>query len=218
MTARIVILAVVLIAGAAYVEHASSSERVALKTPLAALPLTIAGWQGREAEPFPAAVPKGLGADDHLNRIYEGPDGQMVALYVGYYGSQRNRDAIDSPMNCLPGAGWQLTEHARIAVQVATLSGVRRTIIVNQYHVQRGGDQQVLLYWYQSRGRVLTSEQESRAYAVYDAMRHERTDGALVRVLSPLRESDPGARRAVVRQLVGFVQAVFPRLNALLPA
>ena len=155
-----------------------------------------------------------LGVDDYVNRLYFNSRGALVSLYAGYYGSQRQGDTIHSPLNCLPGAGWLPARQGRISVGVANGTGETREIEVNRLVVEKGLDRRLVLYWYQSHGRVVASEYWGRAYMVLDAVRLSRTDGALVRIITPVGESEADAER----NAVDFMQSLFPLLDRYLPS
>jgi EpsI family protein len=197
----------------AYVGLAMEPERVPLREPLSQMPNQIGDWSGREAPELSANVLEVLGVDDHLNRYYVAPAG-LVGLYIGYYESQRQGDTIHSPMNCLPGAGWQPVDVTRVLISV---EGQPDPIVVNQVLIAKGLDRQVVLYWYQSHGRVVASEYWSKIFMVTDAIRLHRSDAALVRVVSPLKpgETDISHASSVAR---AFVQTVFPYLDRYLPS
>jgi EpsI family protein len=158
-----------------------------------------------------------LGVDDYLNRAYFRPDRSAAGLYVGYYKSQRQGDAIHSPQNCLPGAGWEPTSSAYLAIPVA-VGGESSTISVNRYVIQKGIDRQLVLYWYQSHGRVVASEYWSKFYLVRDAVSLNRTDAALVRVIVPMAPNVDGAEASAEALAVDFVKRIFPVLPSYLPA
>ena len=101
---------------------------------------------------------------------------------------------MHSPLNCLPGAGWLPVRQDRTTIQVRT-SGTTRDIEVNNFVIEKGLDRQAVLYWYQSHGRVVASEYWGKVYTVLDAMRHNRTDGSLVRVVVPVAGPGPEAER-----------------------
>jgi EpsI family protein len=184
MIARAALVVIVLIATRIFVASADQEARVP-RTPLAAVPLHIAGWAGRDAPPFGDDVLEQLGADEYINRSYVGNSGVPVSLYVGYYASQRQGDAIHSPQNCLPGAGWHPVENG-----IYRLEARGHHLLVNRYVVQKGLDQQVVLYWYQGRGRVIANEYVNKFWLMVDAARLHRTDAGLVRLIAPV-VSDP---------------------------
>ena len=187
--------------------------RASVETPvernsLSTLPQTIDRWHGREAVPLTGDVLAQLGVDDYINRTYTATDAAPIGLYAGYYTSQRQGDTIHSPQNCLPGAGWQPLESRTISLDV----GGRR-LPVNQYLIQKGVDRQVVLYWYQGRQRVVANEFANKAYLMWDAAVLRRTNGGLVRVISPLPRTGGNA----VQDAIAFATAIVPRLDRLMP-
>jgi EpsI family protein len=207
MVARALIL-VALIAGAGvYAAGASGPETPIDRAPLASLPLTLDGWEGRDATPFADDLVAALGVDDYINRYYARGT-PPVALYVGYYASQRQGDTIHSPQNCLPGAGWQPVSSERVTLQA---NGI--PVDVNRYVIQKGLERQAVLYWYQGRGRVVANEYANKAWLMLDAARLRRTNGALVRIITPI-VSTPAA---AFDELSAFTATLFPRLAAHLP-
>jgi EpsI family protein len=214
--ARIGIVGVLLLLSAAVIAKASRIEDVPPREPFSRFPFQIGSWHGQDAERFSDEVMKVLGADDYLSRFYE-TEKAVVGLYVGYYKSQRQGDSMHSPLNCLPGAGWQPLDKSYLPIQVTDANGDRSEITVNRYVIEKGLDQQVVLYWYQSHGRVIANEYRSKIFMVYDAARLNRSDAALVRVTSPRLGSDASGDDAEARA-VEFVKAAFPLLGRFLPS
>ena len=208
MARRAFLVIVLLIAAAVYGSRASSAEAVVPREPLAALPLQLADWRGYDAAPFPGDLLAELGVDDYLNRQYIRERSGPVGVYVGYYASQRQGDTIHSPQNCLPGAGWQPVESG-----VANVPVGGRTLRVNQYVIQRGLDRQVVLYWYQGRGRVIASEYHNKAYLMWDSVRLHRSNGGLVRLIAPIATTADAAKATAS----SFARVIFPHLAKHLP-
>jgi EpsI family protein len=200
------------------IARAERTEPVPIRAPLKDFPMQMAGWQGVQEPPFEPNILRVLGVDDYLTRVYYTPTRAGVGLYIGYYKSQRQGDTMHSPLNCLPGSGWEPLSQAVANVQVSRSEGMAPSeITINRYVVQKGLERQMVLYWYQAHGRVVASEYWSKFYLIRDAVRLNRTDGALVRVIAPiLGDSTTDAARAegVAR---GFVQTVFPKLTQFLP-
>jgi EpsI family protein len=218
MIRRLLITSVLLLAGAGYLAHATRAEIVPSRRPLATLPVSMGPWEGREGPPFAANVLAVLGVDEYVNRVYVSGRTPYVGLYVGYYESQRQGDTMHSPLNCLPGAGWQSIRQGRTALTVTDTAGAMRPITVNQFVIQKGLDRLMVLYWYQSHGRVIASEYTSKIYMVYDAMRLNRTDGALVRVITPIAGASTADEDAAAQRGAVFVQDLFPSLSGVLPS
>jgi EpsI family protein len=219
MTVRIIVVSVCMVAVAAYLTDVSQSERVLPRESLAAFPRTFSQWSGRDTPPLTADVLAVLGVDDYIDRVYSGAGSGEVALYVGYYRSQREGDTIHSPLNCLPGAGWQPVTKAYVSIPVqnATTSNIA-PITVNKIVVEKGIDRQLVLYWYQGRGRAVASEYSSKLFTAYDAIRLNRTDGALVRVVSPIPIDGANSEIVSGRRAEEFVKAVYPLLGRYLPS
>ncbi|NLT65131.1 MAG: EpsI family protein [Acidobacteria bacterium] len=213
MKKRIIILSVTLLAAAAVIARASRPEVVPLRASLSNLPMQVGEWEGREAPEMQEQVLQVLGVDDYIYRIYYTQELYPASLYVGYYESQRQGDTIHSPMNCLPGAGWNPAENDRIVVPIEG----RSPIEINRIVIQKGTDRRLVLYWYQSHGRVIASEYWGKIYTVLDALRTNRTDAALVRVILPIMGMDSEATRTSEALGVGFVQQLFPLLTEFLP-
>ena len=152
-----------------------------------------------------------LRADDYVTRSY-GNGRAGANLFVAFFQSQRSGQSPHSPKNCLPGAGWIWTVSDQIPI---TLPEDNRTIRVNRYIVQKGEQKSLILYWYQSRNRVVASEYAAKVYVVADALRYNRTDTALVRVEVPIFE---GHDQAATDTGVEFVKAIFKTLSGFLPA
>ena len=207
MVIRALIAAGMIVAAGIYASGAGAPERVPTREDLATTPVTLAQWEGQDVALEDDVIAQ-LGVDDYINRRYVASDAPPVALYVGYYASQRQGDTIHSPQNCLPGAGWQPVTADRTTLDV---SG--RTIPVNRFIIQKGLDRQAVFYWYQGRSRVVASEYANKAWLMLDAARLRRTDGGLVRVITPV----PSTPDAAFAALTTFSTALFPYLSSRLP-
>jgi EpsI family protein len=133
-----------------------------------------------------------LRADDYLSRNFES-DGRTASFYVGYYATQRTGATYHSPLNCLPGSGWTLMEGPRVAVTPANGGA---SFEANRYIVQNGNDRELMVYWYQGRGRATPSEYWGKIFTVVDSVRRRRSDGAIVRVMVPVGDSEDRALMA----------------------
>jgi EpsI family protein len=214
---RASIVALCLLTGTVVLARASKTEAVPVREPLANLPLALGAWQGERGQDLDQKVLAVLGVNEYLLRSYATIGKPPIGLYVGYYESQRQGDTMHSPLNCLPGAGWLPVQQRRVEVPVTDAHGPR-TIVINDFIIEKGLDRQVVLYWYQAHGRVVASEYWGKIYTVVDAVRLNRTDGALVRLTTPVRGSGPEAEQDAERSAIAFVQQVFPQLARFLPA
>jgi EpsI family protein len=210
LTTRGVVLAAVLLAAAAMLPTTTDAESVPARDALPLLPVTVGEWRGVDAPALSADVRRVLGVEDYVLRTYRGGRGD-IGLYAGYYTTQSQGDAIHSPMNCLPGAGWVPSDYAR--VQIASAGG--RTIEVNRYVIRKGEARQIALYWYEGRGRAVANEYESRALLVWDSLRRNRSDGALVRITAPLARGQ--TVEDAERQAIAFGAELLPHLSRFIP-
>lgn len=218
MITRILVLTVCFSLSAVFIAKASKTEQVPPRDSLAHFPMTTGAWTGRDGTPFEPDILRVLGVDEYLNRIYQA-NRAVAGLYIGYYESQRQGDTIHSPLNCLPGAGWEPLSKTYLSIPVRTEPGQpERAITVNRYVIQKGLERQVVLYWYQSHGRVIANEYRSKVFMVYDAVRLNRTDAALVRVVSPLSSGGPEAEAEASANAIEFVKTIFPLLDNYLPS
>lgn len=214
MTARLIVLTCCLLASSGYIRYSMEPERVPVRRALALMPTQMGGWTGGPLVPLSDEISAILGVNDYTNRVYRGSaPGSVVSLYIGYYESQRAGSTIHSPMNCLPGAGWLPMSTSYLAIDVPNRA---EPVTVKRVVIQKGLDKQVVLYWYHSHGRVIGNEYMSKAMMVYDAVRLNRSDAALVRVVSPVG-SGPDGELIADERAVDFVQALFGEIDQFLP-
>lgn len=158
-------------------------------------PQTIGAWQQTGTDQIlDDETMKVLRASDYLLRAFRKPEGQVVNLYVGYYASQRSGATYHSPLNCLPGSGWTLSEPAKATIPLPDGT----SFIANKYVIQNGEYKNLMVYWYQGRGRNVASEYWGKVYTVLDSVRLRRSNGAMVRVTVPIRSSEAEAERLAV--------------------
>ena len=200
----------VLLAGIAGMGFLSHGESTPPARPMNEFPKDIDGYTTVAEIPFDQDTLKVLGVTDYLNRVYFNPARGELGLYIGYFRTQRTGAAIHSPKNCLPGAGWQpvVSETDQLKLDDG------RTVPINHYVIRKDLDQQVVLYWYQSHGRVVASEYWGKLYMAYDAIRLNRTDAALVRITAPVRNGDLAAAQA---QAVAFAKQVASDVGQIIP-
>lgn len=201
----------VMLASALFMQYATHSEDVPPSKPLSAFPMSIDAWQGRTAR-FDDDVYKVLGVDDSVLATYRSPQGEMVQVYVGFYQSQREGDLIHSPKNCMPGGGWNIV---KTSIEPLPLPSQDEPVKVIKLILQKGDQRQVVLYWFQSRGRFIASEYLQKIYLVIDSITRHRTDGSFVRLIAPM---DPRGEEATLDTLKAFAAKLVPVLKEHLPS
>jgi Protein of unknown function (DUF3485) len=162
--------------------------------------------------------------------------------FIAIYEAQPKGESIHSPETCLPGSGWEFRKAGTVAIPLGAGSGVLgsqpapegfnpgvhslprkvlirgfnvSTITVNRAVMEKGAYKQLSYFWFPQRGRVLTNTWELKIYAFWDALTRQRTDGALVRLITPVYPNEDAAQAE--QRLTAFTQAIVPVLNEYLP-
>jgi len=209
----LVLTGVLLLQVGAYYAAELRQEQLPAISPLARFPAAVEEWSMIQETVVEREVLDVLKADDTLSRVYLGPQGKGASLFVAFFKTQRTGQAPHSPKNCLPGSGWEPSATGFLTVNLP--GSLQPAIHINRYVVSRGEEKSVVLYWYQSHGRVIASEFSAKFWLVADSIRHGRSDTALVRVVVPVRGSD---EETATTTGVSFIQALFPALVRQFPA
>ena len=199
-------------ATAAYSYFLSDVHAVPLKRPLSSIPTSVGDWQG-STERMTDQIVALVGVEDYLLRDYGKPGSVPVSVYVGFYEQQKEGDQAHSPKHCLPGSGWNPTQNDLVTLSTPGFNGGKTR--ANRYLIEKGGQRQLVLYWYQGRGRPITGDYEAKVRLVLDSILRKRTDGALVRFISPLAPGETsGNAQARIENLAGVF---LPQLATVLP-
>ncbi|WP_158943858.1 exosortase C-terminal domain/associated protein EpsI [Granulicella sp. S190] len=195
------------------------ADRVPISQPLSQMPDRFGDWTAQDV-PLTDDTLAVLGKGDFLNRIYTGQQtvaadpglrSAPISLFIGYFASQRTGQTMHSPQNCLPGAGWTFDSQRYTSLQ--DING--KNYKVGEYVISNGEVKQFVIYWYQAHGRSIPNEYKAKLYMVADAIRMNRTDGALVRVITQVlpSESLDSAQARATR----FTQQMAPNLPRFIP-
>jgi EpsI family protein len=188
-------------------------EVVPLARSFSEFPFALGDWRMLQQGTVDPETMEVLKADDVLTRTYYEPaSGRGANLFVAFFQSQRTGRAPHSPKNCLPGSGWAPLASEIVSLRIA---GLEQPVEVNRYVVSKGEARSLVLYWYQSHGRSVASEYKARAYTIVDAIRYNRTDTAMVRVVVPVMA---GGVEQAAKTAEDFVAAFFGPLRAYLPS
>jgi EpsI family protein len=184
-------------------------EYVPSSQPLAAMPHNLGSWKFVGEGVVDAETNAVLQADDTMIRTYQN-NGASVELFVAGFRSQRTGKAPHSPKNCLPGSGWTPLGDREITVDVNRT----QPIPVNRYIIAHGDYRSLVLYWYQSRDRAVAGEFKAKFWVMADALRYNRTDTALVRVIVPIINRDEVTAE---KTATDFVKSMYGTLLEYLP-
>jgi exosortase D (VPLPA-CTERM-specific) len=191
-----IVLLVTLFLGGVFINWFEQRGEVQVEhRPLREVTSQLGEWrqQGSDTR-FTAETESVLRATDYIMRDYALPNGRSANLYVGYYASQRTGVTYHSPQNCMPGSGWEMKNPE--LVEIKTPAG--KIFVANRYIVENGDDRQVLIYWYEGRGRATASEYRDKAFTILDSVLRRRSDGAMVRVMTSAGSDETEALAAAV--------------------
>jgi EpsI family protein len=193
---RFYLLLVALVIGGVFINwFEQRGEAGVERKALQEIPAMLGDWRQKGDEiRFDKQTEKVLRTTDYMMREYNSPDGRIANLYVGYYASQRTGATYHSPQNCLPGAGWVMSQPE--LVQIKTAAG--ETFTANKFIIENGMYKEVMIYWYQGRGRIVASEYQDKVYTVVDSVLRRRSDSSMVRIMTSVGYSEGEATGAAI--------------------
>ncbi len=210
-TPRFVVATLLILGAALLLQARARSEIFPPRLPLKQFPAQLGDWTGTDVA-IDKDVLEVLGPGDFLVRIYQSQQKTpYIDLFIAYFRSQRAGDTIHSPQHCLPGSGWAPVENKRITL---TMPG-HEPFPANRYLIAKGDARQFVLYWFWAHDRGVASEYWAKFYLVADSIKMNRSDGALVRITSPMY---PGETADAAQQRVfPFASEVMPLLDNYIP-
>lgn len=185
-------------------------ERVPVKKPFSAFPMQIGQWHGKR-EVMEQKFIDALDFSDYLLADYVNSEGKTVNFYVAYYESQRKGESIHSPTTCLTGGGWIFKYDGDVKVTIPGMPPFK----VKRVVLEQPGARELAYYWFPMRGRVLSSAYQMKIYNFIDAIIMHRTDGALVRIMTPLGPDELALDGDV--RIRDFMKQAVPVLEQYLP-
>ncbi|MBY8978142.1 VPLPA-CTERM-specific exosortase XrtD [Rhodobacteraceae bacterium NNCM2] len=205
--------AVFLAAGLAWSPLTTPEPEEIRRDPFLLFPSELGEWQSLGRQTLPPEIAGVLAADDYLVTNYVSPNhAAPVDFFIAWYRDQ-NKGGIHSPEVCIPAGGWEMSEitQAEIPVEIAGRAGGPLMIPVNRAIIQKGLSRQLVYYWFDQAGRRLTSDYAAKAWLLVDALRTGRTDGALVRLVTPIGEGEP------IERAEGRLQSMLSAAMPVLP-
>lgn len=201
--AACLVLAIVATQGLAH-----RQEIIPARASLSGFPLELGQWKATESS-LPPDIERYLGVSDYLLADYTAASHQPVNFYVAYYASQRKGVSPHSPEVCIPGGGWSVSSVEEVALDGAPGSSAMRVVI------GKGAQRMLVYYWFDGRGRRIANQYLMKSYLFEDALLRNRTDGALVRLVTPLPPDEDIA--TADRRLQTFARLVIPALKDYIP-
>jgi EpsI family protein len=188
-----------------------AAEEIHPNKALSGFPKQIGEWKGTEKF-FDKNIYDTLKVSDSFLADYYNPKGYPIYFYVGFYQSQREGELIHSPKNCMPGAGWNIEQTSLEELETPQTGKVKVIKLI----LQRGPNKEVMLYWFHSRGRIISSEYMEKVYLVWDSITRHRTDGSFVRLLTPVIKNED--EDAAANRLRRFAEDIMPLLFEYIPS
>ena len=208
---RLAVSSAVLVAAILLLQFRSVGEGVPMRRSFESFPQTIGSWRGQDDMVLDAETLRMLKSSDYVMRRYVDGAGNTAWLYMAYWQSQRRGSDIHSPRNCLPAGGWEPVETKRLTIPV--VGGATGAITVNSYLIQKDRQLQVVIYWFQAQGVAVAGELDAKIQMVRSAVLKNRTDGAIIRLSSPVS----GTVQDTSDRLVAYIQTLYPVLSTYLP-
>jgi len=173
------------------------------------IPLQSGEWRGEEHF-FSDQTYQFLKADASTLRRYTRGDGVTLWLFISYFKSQEYGSQIHSPKHCLPGSGWKILRREKIQITPDENSSHK----VNKLLIAEKNSREVMYYWFQTRGGVLTSEMGLKLDLVFNSLRRRPTDAAFIRINLPLNKLREKEAHLIFED---FLQTFEPEIKEALP-
>jgi exosortase D (VPLPA-CTERM-specific) len=205
-----VVSMVVLIATYALSHGIEFREKIPINKSFREFPMAMGEWTGKH-QSMDQAMIDALHFSDYIMATYQNKQLQPIDFYVAYYESQRKGEATHSPETCLPGSGWEFKQSGTTSLDL----GGGKSMRVNRALMVKNDYRQLAYFWFPQRGRILTSLPQVKLYAFWDALTKQRTDGALVRVITPVGDGEKIEQAE--KRLADFVRVIEPVLEEFIP-
>jgi EpsI family protein len=206
---RTITIVLIILITAVLLGFLSNPEIIKPNKPFDTFPLEFGKWQGVKSR-FDQKIYDILGVEDSILANYRSPQGDSINLYIGFYQSQKEGDLIHSPKNCMPGGGWNITETSIETINFTNNDSQN----VIKLLLQKGSEKQIVLYWFQSRGRIISSEYMQKIWLVIDSITKHRTDGSFVRFITTVTKNE----KESLELLKEFAKKIYPTLNEYIPS
>jgi len=176
-------------------------------------PRQIGEWQAGIPKRLEPNVARILGADDYHSVDFTSPNAAApVDFFVAWYDDQ-TQGGTHSPEICLPGAGWEIAWLER--VDIAPELGLSETYNINRAVIQKGETRMLAYYWFEQHGRHVAWDFAAKFWLLVDGVTMGRTDGALVRMITPIGRGETEAQAEV--RLKDFFLANKPVMERFVP-
>lgn len=201
---RLLIVIVLFCATFFLLQGVSGTIRTPIKQPLNNFPVHLNEWTTISSRKSTEDVIKLLGVDDYIEYNYANPEGRIINFYAAFYESVGTGGGYHSPKNCLPGGGWGIDSVKTI--EVPQVNG-KPPLTISEMLIRNGNEYQIVVYWYQNRGRIIASEYWEKIYLVLDAILMKRRDGTFVRLMAPVQGNNIAQTEQQLQRFAGLAMA-----------
>ncbi|MCK5097875.1 MAG: EpsI family protein [Desulfobacteraceae bacterium] len=206
---RTITIIVIMLLTATLLSFLSNPEIIRPNKSFDSFPLKFGKWQGVKSK-LDKEIYNSLGVDDYFFANYRSTQGEIVNLYIGFYQTQKEGDLIHSPKNCMPALGWNIIDTSIEKVNLTNTDTQNFAKLL----LQKGSEKQIVLYWFQSRGRIISSGYMQKIWLVIDSITKHRTDGSFVRLISMVTDNEEES----LELLIEFAKNIYPSLNEFIPS
>jgi exosortase D (VPLPA-CTERM-specific) len=177
----------------------------------ATFPRQLRAWQqDGPAGVLSEDVARSLAATDYHDVTFRrAADEPAVSLFMAWYADQ-SKGGVHSPEICLPGGGWEIAWLER--TDIAAEMGSARPFSINRAIIQKGEVRMMVYYWFEQKDRRIAWDFAAKFWLMMDGILTGRTDGALVRLTTPIRSGETeSAAEARLKDMLIALQAPLPR-------
>ena len=183
-----------------------------IRKPLSKFPARIGEYEKVHSSNLTESVVSMLQVEDYVYYSYKAPNGLGISFYASYFSAVGVKGGYHSPRNCIPGGGWGISSIEPWTLDIGKSKSMKVT--THAMTIQRGDEEQIVLYWYQNRGRIIASEYWEKIYLVWDALTKRRRDGSFIRIMAYVPK---GRKDEVMKDLKSFSEQTMLLLEDFLP-
>lgn len=209
---RALILGTLIVAGAAAAWHVRPSVEIIqpARDPFALFPRQLGEWKSGVPKSLTRDIEEVLGADDYHSVSFTRTAAAAPVEFFSAFYKDQTKGGTHSPEICLPSAGWEIAWLER--VDIAPEVGFDAPYMINRAVIQKGTNRMLAYYWFEQHGRHVAWDFAAKFYLLYDGITMGRTDGALVRLITPIvRGETEEEAEARLKQMFKETVGVLPR-------
>ena len=186
---------------------------ISTKAFAAAIPAKVGGWTAEKSSEVVLAAPDESSDKLYQNletRIYLGDELPAIMFLCAYSNVQKNDVQVHRPEVCYPASGYPITKNVAEKITVG-----RRDINARFLVADRGGLQEMILYWTRVGKSFPVDWQSQRIEMAKANLSGTIPDGVLLRV-STIMDEERSARTSLIQFIEKFRLSSNSALNPLI--